>query len=232
MKKYLFMSPVLKFIGEGGLFGNVFASVLRVLTILLALGAVVAWIGFWKLVFNMEGAALLGGVLFQVLFVLAVYMIAHTIWIRAQDIETLGRSEFTVIPIVSILLKLAGEIYACVSISVGVALGALTLFAGYNELGRAVFGIGLPGMGVVQMLGGIFGAGASSFVSAVLLVLGGALGAVFWLVVFYLASEAIIVIVDIARNTRALRETSERLVLAASASQSVQEEFAEPASDS
>ncbi len=211
MKKYFFMQRVLKFIGEGTLFSRIFASALRVFAVLLGIGALVGWIQLWKPVFDMSGAAILGGVLFQAFFVVGVYMVIHTLWIRAADIQAIGKSEFTIIPIVSIFLRMLGEIYACISVAVGAGGGVLQLFAGYSGLAsRATRSI--PGMGWEQsLLSGLFGGDTtSSFISALLLMVGGAIGALFWLVLFYQASEFIVVLVDIARNTRAVREIVER----------------------
>ena len=237
MLKYFFMPRVLKFIGEGTLFSRIFASALRVFAVLLSIGALVGWIQLWKLVFvvdrwlfigswsftireNIElwmlgldgrGAAILGGVLFQAFFLVGLYMVVHTLWIRAADIQAIGKSEFTIIPIVSIFLRMLGEIYACISVAVGIGGGVLQLFAGDSGLAsRATSSI--PGLGWQQsLLSGLFGGfTTSSFISALLLMVGGAIGALFWLVWLYLASEFIVVLVDIARNTRALRETVER----------------------
>ena len=246
MLKYFFMPRVLKFIGEGTLFSRIFASALRVFAVLLSIGALVGWIQLWKLVFvdswlfigswsmsireNIElwmfafdrrGAAILGGVLFQAFFLVGLYMVVHTLWIRAADIQAIGKSEFTIIPIVSIFLRMLGEIYACISVAVGIGGGVLQLFAGDSGLASratsSIPGLGwqqslLSGLGWQQsLLSGLFGGyTTSSFISALLLMVGGAIGALFWLVWLYLASEFIVVLVDIARNTRALRETVER----------------------
>ena len=201
------MQTVLKFIGEGTLFSDVFASIIRVIAVLLSIGALIGWIQLWKLVFQMQGAAILGGFLFQVFFVVGVYMVVHILLIRAADIRAIGKSEFIIIPIVTILLRMLGEIYACIAVAIGVGGGVLQLFAGYSDLAyRATSSI--PGIGLWQALlsGRFSGDSTSSFVSAILLVVGGAIGAVFWLVLFYLASELVSVVVDIARNTRAIRD--------------------------
>ena len=50
----------------------------------------------------------------------------------------------------------------------------------------------------------------SIFVSGLLVIVFGAVFALFWLILFYFLSEFIIMIVDIAKNTRALRENAER----------------------
>lgn len=212
MKEYFFMQSVLKFVGEGTLFSRVFASALRIFAILLCIGSLIGWIQVWKMVFQMNGAVILGGFIFQAVFVIGVYMVVHTVWIRAADIEAIGKSDFMVIPIVSIFLRMLGEVYACISVAVGVGGSILLLFGAYGGLAyRATHAI--PGMGWQDsLLSGLFGSDStSSFISALLLAVSGAIGAVFWLVLFYLASELVLVLVDIARNTRALRDIAERL---------------------
>lgn len=135
-------------------------------------------------------------------------MVAHTVWIRAGDIQVLAASEFTIVPILSILLRMLGEVYACISLAAGVAGGVAVVFGAY--LGRQITG-SIPGSGLPQsLLFDLLGGGGSTFISAVLLVLGGALAAVFWLLLFYLASEMLAAVIDIARNTRVLRRIVER----------------------
>ncbi len=201
MKNYLFMRSVLTFIGEGRLFTGIVAGALRVLAVLLSLGALIAWLQMWRTVFNMGYVAILGGLLFQVFFVVGVYMVVHTFWIRAADIQVVHAPEFTVIPILSILLKMLGEVYACISLALGVGGGVAALFGDY---------LGIPGIGVPQSLLYDLLGSRSPFIAAVLLAVGGAIAAVVWLFLFYVASEMLVALVDIARNTRTLRGIAER----------------------
>jgi len=208
MKKYLFMQRALAVISQGHLFTSIVASALRVFAVLLSLGALVAWLRMWKLVFNMNGAAILGGALFQAFFVIGVYMVIHTWWIRAEDIRALRGSEFTVIPILSVLLRMLGETYACVSLTLGVGGGVAALFGAHlgNRIAWFLPGVSLPQFLLVGLLGG----SENSFISAVLLAVGGAIAAVFWLFLFYCASEILVALVAVARNTAALLRIAER----------------------
>ncbi|WP_448562008.1 hypothetical protein [Trichothermofontia sp.] len=185
MKKYFFMQPVLKFVREGRLFSRVFAAALRIFAVLLSISTLIGWIQVWKVVFQMNGAAVLGGLIFQALFVVGVYMVVHTVWIRAADIEAIGKSDFMVIPIVSIFLRMLGEVYACISVAVGVGGGILLLFGAYGGLAYGATHA-IPGMGWQDsLLSGLFGSySTSSFISALLLAVSGAIVAVFWLVLF------------------------------------------------
>ena len=212
MKKYLFMRAVLTFVGEGRLFTVVLASVLRILAVLLILGALVAWLQLWKLVFDSHGTAILGGVLFQGFFVIGVYMVVHTLWIRAADIQVAHAPEFTVVPIVSVLLKMLGEIYACISLTVGVGGGIAAPF-GSGYLGYQITKTirSIPGFGLPQsLLQELLPRGGGGFLSVILLPVGGAIAALFSLFLFYTASEMLVAVVDIARNTRVLRGVAER----------------------
>jgi len=208
MKKVLFMEPVLRFIGEGRLFTGVVASAVRIFALLLGVGVFVAWVQLWKLVFNMHGAAVLGGLLFQGFFVVGAYMVVHTMWLRSMDIQHIERSDFNVTPILSILVRMLGEIYACISTTLGVGGGVAVLFGSYLAPYITEF---IPGIAWPQaLLFRPFAGGTSAFVSALLLAVGGAISAVIWLLVFYFMSEILLAVIDIARNTKVLRAIAER----------------------
>lgn len=211
MNQYLFMRDVLRVVSEGLLFSRAFAYSLRVLAALLGAGALVAWVRLWKEVWRLDGTVFVGGMLFQLLYVIAAYMVIHTMWIRASTIAALGRSDFTVVPIVSICLRMVGEIYACISVAVGVGGGVFLLFGGYGSMAyqatRSIPGMGWSRSLLPQILGSDTG---SSFVAALLFAAGSALGALVWLTLFYLAAELLVVQFSMARNLLAIRELAER----------------------
>jgi hypothetical protein len=196
---FLFMGPVLRLISQGQFFRRVFSIALRVLAVVIALGGLVGWLVAWRLVFELPPAGILGGIIFQLLFVVAIYMVAHTLLIRATNIAELPDAEFTVIPIASIFLKLIGEVYACFVVVIAVGGGILTWFAGgYAQL--LLQGV----MPFVPSFGG------ETFVGGLLFMVGGALTAFFVLVSFYLLSELVVVMVDIASNTSVTRRIAEQ----------------------
>ena len=209
MKKFLFMKPVLTYFGQGRMFTSVVAAVLRVFAVLICLAALVTWIKTWETVFGMVGAAVLGGLLFQMLFLIGIYMIVHTCWIRAEDIQVLQKSAFTVIRIVSILLRMAGEIYASVSIILGTACGAALFFGGHIIVYRTLcsFPALVPFHSTIFSL---LDPTSIDFATGGLILLAGTLSAIFWLFLFYLASEMILVLASIAHNTGALLKIAEQ----------------------
>ena len=199
MEKYFFMETVLEKISQGQFFRKAFAVALQILAVAIATVALVAWITVWKSISGYSAEAIFGIIIFQLLFVIAVYMVVHILLIRAGNINALPDSEYTVIPIVSITLKLFGEIYASFVTVISVAGGILTWFIGSSALymikssaplvpsygnGEGFWG------GLVFMAGGLF----SAFVG---------------LVLFYFLAEAVIVLVDIAKNIKMTRQIAE-----------------------
>jgi hypothetical protein len=141
-----------------------------------------------------------GIVIFQLLFVIALYMVVHTLFIRARDITGLPETEFYVIPIVSIALKLVGEIYACFVAVMSVAGGILIwLMGGYvfSPLQRSIPLVPRPGNG-------------EGFVGGLLFMGGGLFAAFVVLVLCYFLAEVVRVMADSARNIKITRQIAEQ----------------------
>ncbi|OGP89822.1 MAG: hypothetical protein A2031_06640 [Deltaproteobacteria bacterium RBG_19FT_COMBO_43_11] len=200
MEKYLFMKPVLQMISQGYFFRKSFAIFLRALAVVTVIAGLVAWIMFWKYLSGATVSQVLGVIIFQVIFIIAIYMVVHALLIRAEDIAGLPDADYMVIPIVSVSLKLCGEIYACFMAGVSLAGGILIWFIGGDAfyLIRKAAGF-MPG----------FGHG-SDFLGGLIFIVGGWLIAFFVLVVFYFLAEAVVVMADIARNTKITRQLAEK----------------------
>lgn len=198
MKKYFFMTPVLQWISQGKVFVKIFATIIRIIGGILLLFGLIQWFKLWKIIFHGDAELIIGGILFQALFVVGVYMIVHTLFIRANDMAQLQDDEFTIIPIIAILLKLMGEIYACFVIFISVAGGILMWFIGKYRVSWLFEDV--PFLPSFLMKGG-----SSAFVGGLSFMILGAVFAFFVLVLFYLLSELIMVQVAIAKNTKNLR---------------------------
>lgn len=198
MKQYLFVPALQEKIAEPDFFTRTVAWSIRVFAVLFALGALIGWFQIWKAVFDMNGAAILGGVLFQICFVIGAYMALHVLWIRASEVEALTVGEYRVIPVLPVVLRMQGEVLASLAISMGFGKGLLQLFVDQTRLGdrtvSAIPGIGWEHKFLVQLFGG--SDGISSFINAILYILGGAVGAVVWLVTFYLLAEVVKLFLD------------------------------------
>ena len=205
MNKFLSIAPALKLISEGRLFIRVFVIITRVLAGLFVLGGVINWLHAWRVIFQLGIFGILGGVFFQIVFLAGVCAIAQILWIRAGDIAAQPSSDFTVIPIVSIFLRMLGEIWACSYIVLGVGGCFLILFAGFSNL---TYGLirELPSGGLVWsfLLYPLLETD-STFPAAILLLVSCVVAAFFALVTFYLLAEFVGVLVGIARDIRAMR---------------------------
>ncbi len=188
MSKFLFMKPVLEQIADGAFFKKAFAWVLRIIAGLMAFGSLLGWFYMWYLLFSSKSAKIImGGVVIQVLFAVLVYVIVHTLLIRAGNIDELeSAKDYMVIPISGIFFKMVGEISGSVVAFFGV-IGGIASWVGAGALMRMV-----PGMS----------AGGSGFIAGLTSIITGVLGGFFLLVLFYLIAEQITVLADIARNTK------------------------------
>jgi len=192
MEKYFFMEAVLQKISQGQFFRKAFAVALQILAVLIAIAALVAWITVWKSISGYSPEAILGIIIFQLLFVIAVYMVVHILFIRAGNINALPDSEYTVIPIVSITLKLFGEIYASFVTVISIAGGILTWF-----IGSSAFYMIKNSAPLVPSYGS-----GEGFVGGLVFMVGGLFSAFVGLVLFYFLAEAVVALIDIAKNIK------------------------------
>ncbi len=173
---------------------------LRALGILVLLGgfaAVFALLRF-SLEYAGQGAVglpgLVGGVLFAGILLAGVVAMMQIHFYRAENVQALGESTYTVVPIVSLLFRAAGEVYATLGVAVGVGGCLFMWFARINPLSMlGGFGTLLP---AVQTEG--------SFVGGLFFLIYMIASSFTFLVLSYFLAEATLLVVDIARNLRAL----------------------------
>jgi hypothetical protein len=127
-KKFFFMRPLLDRLAQGAFFCRMVAITLRVVAALIVLFSLVTFFEAGKLVFKLPAHGILGGVLFEVFFVLAVYAVVHVLLIRARDIEQIKAADFYALPVGAILLRLIGEAYAAFVALVAVGGGIFVWF--------------------------------------------------------------------------------------------------------
>ncbi len=202
MANVFFMKSLLEDLSEGQLFKKATALLLRLAAGLTLVGTLVLWVQGWKAVGALAGAAILGGILFQCCFAVGSYMIVHAMWIRAQDIARQPNSEFTLIPIAYLGLKLAGEVYAAAIVSINVGTGLLIWFAS-NDWGTV-----LRDLYVFLVPASWFG--KEPFVLGAMTILLGIAAAFGVLFLAYLLAEGVVVIASIANDARRLRAVAEQ----------------------
>lgn len=198
-RRLLFMGPVLNLISQGKFFRRAFAIALRVLAAIAGLVGLVGWVEGWKMVADLQGAGILGGIIFQMLFLIAIYMVVHTLLIRARDVAGLSAGEFTITFIVSIFLKLIGDVCACFMIVLAIGGGILIWFTG-----------SLASPLLSELTPFPHDVGKGTFIDGLMFMVLGSVGAFFVLVFFYWLSELASVGVAIARNTEVTRRIAEQ----------------------
>lgn len=205
--KFLFLAPVLKYLSEDGGLRPFVAHAYRVLAAIFIIcglyvtGAAMKSMGDWQ-VRELPAKFLLFIAVWA--FIVAAVQI---LLIRSANIAGLPKSDFTVIPIVSIVLRSMGEVYASFIVIAGLTISIFALFS--DDAAGLLASAPMPGMGGVSGFVANAASSAWTHIVAAVTVLGAtAFLAIFYLVFFYLLAEAILVTVDIARNVRALRDSA------------------------
>lgn len=190
-KRYFFMAPLLERLGQPAFFGWIVAMTLRVTAALIALLSLTIFFKVGKLTFDLPANRVLGGFLFEVFFVLAVYAAVHVFVIRAREIEMVRSSESYAVAVVALLLKLVGEAYCAFVSLLAVGGGLFVWFTNKgleNILGPVVRAL-FPGTG-----------DDSSFMGGIQLMASGVLIGVAALVLTYAAAQVLALLPRPARN--------------------------------
>jgi hypothetical protein len=200
MDSNLFMESALQLIAQGKFFRKAFSILLQALAVVALIWGLVTWIAVWRFAARTSFAALSGIIIFQVFFVIALYMVAHALFIRARDIAGLPETEFYVIPIVVIAIKLIGEIYASfvavMAVGGGILIWLMRSFA-FSLIKKAAPLVPCLGNGV-GFVGGLLFMGGGLFAAFVVLVLS------------YFLAEAVCLMADSAHNIKITRQIAEQ----------------------
>lgn len=195
MPKLPIVPALLRLISEGSLFKQVFSWLLRLWTV----SAVVA--GIWLSIELWRGGgsssqAIFGQVVFQAALALAVYLVAHLSWLRAQDVAAMPQvAGEVIIPLTRLLLRLGGELYASLMAVLGTG-GALMIWISAGEA--------RPELAELRVL--LPGAGGDPFPAGLAMLLVGLGSAALGLLGGYVASELLGLLCAIESNTRGLKQ--------------------------
>lgn len=191
MPKLLVVPALLRLISEGSLFKQVFAWLLRLWTA----SAIVA--GIWLSIELWRGGgassqAIFGQLVFQVALVVALYLVAHLSWVRAQDVAAMPQiAGEVIIPLTRLLLRLGGELYASL-VAVASTGGALMIWISAGEA--------RPELAELRVL--LPSTGGDPFPAGLAMLLTGLASAALGLLGGYLASELLGLLCAIESNTR------------------------------
>jgi hypothetical protein len=194
-KSYLFIKPALELISQGLVLKKIYGIILKVLAVLIGMGGLVAWIYGWKTIFSSDDVGvILGGIIVELLLMVLIYALIHIMVIRAGNIQDLPEAGYEIIPIMSLSLKLAGELYACIIAFLGVGGGIFHWLAG----GSLANFFQNPYLMQLPEFGGL----GSVFASGLLTIILGVLEGFGCLVLFYFLAELAIILVDIAASLK------------------------------
>jgi hypothetical protein len=201
MIKLSWLSRVLDALSDGRIVRRATAAFLRT----MAVGTIVMGVlgGFMTLAVTFRLGSLTGvsigvfagGLVYSVLLVTLCGVLAELSRYRARTIDALPSSPFTVIPVISVLLRLSGELFAALCLGFGV--GAVVLLAfGAEQVGRQGL-FRLPEL-VPGYSSSVF-TGVVDLAFTVVVAFGGILCA-------YFLAESALVLAQIAINTGVLVE--------------------------
>ncbi|MBK9328167.1 MAG: zinc ribbon domain-containing protein [Sphingobacteriales bacterium] len=208
MNPLTFLFPFLKKINDGFFIKKSTSSIVSVIGWIIL---IISSIG--SLIFLIKGldtdnitiglviSIILASALFFILGIFIFQIHAY----HSAEIKQLPKSPFTVTPIISILLKLTGEIIALYIFLIGVVSFVALLFIGNTYILNGFLGeLG----GLSRELSGYLG--GPVMVACGLLFIS-FLSALFMLMIFYYFSEKVLVSTDIATNIRRMLNNSEQI---------------------
>jgi len=197
-----FTRMVLRSLSEGTVLRRAIVVVMQVAAVLILLLGLLAVIQILKMSFQLPAAAAtIGGVLVAILVGAAAFGISQIYLFRAQSVSELDDAPFTVIPIISVLFRAAGEAYAVGAVALGIGGCLFAWLSGMNP--SAI----LSGMGnLMPTLPGVTESepGGQSFVAGIVFLTTCIVAGFVALLSFYALSELVIVVIDIAVNVRRL----------------------------
>jgi zinc ribbon protein len=191
--------PVLDALSDGRIIRRAVTVALYVIGALILVAGAIGVIMTLGLTFRLGTTAdvTIGGVLYSIVLGAACVAIFEVFRYRALKVAELGPSTFTVMPIMSIVFRLVGEVYAVALLGIGAGGFILNLFGASFLSGSSPFSN-------APLLSGWTSATAAGFVGGVTLFALSALAAFAALLLFYFLAEATVIAADIARNVQLL----------------------------
>lgn len=195
MEGYLFMESVLQYLSQGRVWRRGVGLLLQFLAIVAVSWGLVQWFSMWRYAARAAFFPLVGLVIFQLLFLVTIYMVAHTLYLRGRNCTALPEAKYQLIPIFALIIKAFGEAYASVCAVMGLGGGVLVwLMGGYA---RSLVKKGAP---LLPHLGSGYG-----FMGGLAILIGGALMASASLIFSYTASEILHLVAAVGEDIEVIR---------------------------
>jgi hypothetical protein len=197
MENYYFMRAVLDWLREPRHFNRMMAITLRVVATLVAPLSLVSFFKAGKVIFDLPTSGILGGILFQMFFVVAIYCVVHGLFIRARQIDALSGGDYNMFPLAAIVVRAVGEAFAG--------------FVGLVAVGGGIF-IWFTGKGIGTILNPtpyflpVFG--DTTFLGGIQFIAGGVLSAIAAIGLAYLLAEGLMLVEEMAQRNSQVRHSS------------------------
>jgi len=190
MSRYLFITPILRWLSEPANFNRIMAITFRAVAVLMIPLGLITFFKAGKTVFDLPASEILGGILFEMLYVVAIYGMVHVLYLRASDIDRLPAGKYNMFPLSALVIRAIGESYAAYLIGVS-AGGAMYIWFTAKSI-RSILD---PLPTLVPMFGG------PNFIGGIQFLAGGVLTAIAVLGLCYLLAEGLQAVHGLSQRT-------------------------------
>jgi hypothetical protein len=121
--KFLFMAAALAALKKGPVFKIAVGTALLALAAGILLVAVFLYLKFWSAAIGLAGLWRLGGFASAVIIAVIAYMMVHATVLRAKSVLVLPEGDRVIIPLMSTVTRLAGELVACALLAAAILRG-------------------------------------------------------------------------------------------------------------
>lgn len=156
MEQIYFMRTLVEWLSEAQHVNRLVSTTLRALGLLLIPYGLVAFFKAGKILFELPATGVLGGIFFQMFFVIAMYCAVHGLFLRARHIDTLPGKGFNMFPLAALVFRAMGETLAAFIALMAVGGGIFVWFTGKGVASiMNPFPRFLPSVGDTSFMGGI-----------------------------------------------------------------------------
>jgi hypothetical protein len=173
---------------------------LWVIALAVIIVGIIKWVDLWNLVSGQDAAGVIGVILSQLIFLVLIYVLFQILVIRASDVLNVEAfdSDFTVIPVMSVLTRTVGELMATMFIFIGIMRMLVMWFAG--SVPYSSFNLPLDFFGFL---------GGEGFKGGIYSLVEGIIQAFAFLVIAYFFAEWIILSLKMYLDIKKVRQVSD-----------------------
>jgi hypothetical protein len=188
---------------SGKYFKIAFFWILRVVAVVAGIAGLFYWIGIWIQIFRVGSVGvILGGIIDQGLYIIALAALVWTIWQRGGVVLSLPEEAvYPVFDITAVILRLFGEILAIILSFISIA-GMIIVWGGGRQAAQVLGFLVRPfGVYALNSAPGVFGVGLIIFIVHIIEAIG-------VLLLAYFLAEAINLLKGIFVNTLQIKQAT------------------------